>query len=77
MCDLLKHTASECLRCKNGGCDGIWMIMTSKTKINPNKMFLKCSKGGCNGWQLLDEATRYSQNQASASNLIGCYSCGF
>lgn len=46
--------------CKRGGCDEVWMVMTSKIERNPNIKFLKCSKGGYSGWQWLEEAINYS-----------------
>ena len=78
MCDLPNHSGSECpymyMRCKKGGCDGISMIMTSKTERNPNRKFLRCSKGGCSDWKWLDEFIMCSYSETK--NNVGCYNCG-
>lgn len=78
MCDLPNHTGFECpylhMRYKKGGCDGIWMVMTSKTKRNPNMKFSRCFNCGCSGWKWQDEFIMYSHSLAS--NILGCYNCG-
>ncbi|KAF5204958.1 Zinc finger protein, partial [Thalictrum thalictroides] len=80
MCETDFHTASECpwvySACKQPQCNGIPMLTTSTTSMNPCRKYLACQFNSCNGgWQWLDEAMVEAATTLKSPSK-GCYECG-
>ena len=79
MCGIVGHSGFSCKwvyrRCFKPECDGILMLMKSKTEKNPNKKFFKCSVRNCSGWQWFDDALEATKGEGLSSKS-GCYNCG-